>query len=130
MSTLVNNLLKEKMSFANFSIDCSEEFYGIHFNEDWNGFAIPYFDLENARNVVSRFNVSLFDAMKEAYQDHYYFDAEKQAFIHVYFEEFNEDGCCDCHRDEVENVVIDGIKYWSIGGGSWTWEIEQEKKFR
>ena len=83
-----------------FSIDEIEKFTGYTFGDDWNGWAVPYFEKEEADKVAKSFN-------GRYENDTYFFDD-------------GYDGEEEYEKQTIETV--DGPKeVYAIGAYNWTW---------
>jgi hypothetical protein len=93
------------MKQANFSIDTfpGQLFEGFSNDEDWNGWACPYFPLEEAQKIVEAHKVSGQNA---------WFDEENDEFV---FKVNNE-------TESYPALNYDGQKLYPIGYGAWIWE--------
>jgi len=99
------------MQAATFAIDFLEgrSFKGFTLGEDWNGFARPYFTLDQAQRLV--------EAWREAGGEASY-DGERNEFSFKMIA-----GEPDCFG----SVEIEETKLYPIGAGCWIWqEVEQE----
>lgn len=79
-----------------------------HRNQNWNGWAMPYFTFKEAKKVAKE--------MKGRY------DKEKDAFI------FNMDGEDDVY--EPMNIKVRGCnaKVYATGAGYWCWDLTSDMK--
>jgi hypothetical protein len=83
---------------------------GYTYGGRWNGWAIPYFTFENAQKLIPIF---------EGYLS---YDADQDAFI--YFDPVHMD---DEEKEIYESSMIDGNKYYSVGGMSFCWDQVKTK---
>lgn len=82
-----------------FKIDGNETVYhGLSKDEHWNGFEVPYFDYETACKVALEYSKS------------HSFDDDMFTLIDT-----------SGHEETYGVTMINGQKYWSIGGWSWIW---------
>lgn len=96
---------------AIFNIDGSRPFGGLTFDQTWNGWECPYFLFEVGLEI------------QKMVGDCLTFSEEKDAFV---FEDINARGCPDNEPEYYHAEIINGEKYYSIGGGSWCWDIIEE----
>jgi hypothetical protein len=99
------------MQVTKFAIDTfgQEVFDGFTKGETWNGWACPYFTLEQAQRIVVAHttlgNKAAYDETKDSFSFHF-------------------------SEDEIETFsaeIIDGRKLYPIGARNWIWEeINQE----
>lgn len=98
-----------KARAAVFSIDDEKKYKGWTFDDDWNGWACPYFEKKEADAIMKDFKGK--------------FDKKKNAYL------FNPEGDGDkvplADWDVYEMQVIDtpdGKKeVWAIGAWAWVW---------
>lgn len=93
------------MRKTEFTIDSflGLKFRGFTNNEDWNGWACPYFTFEESSKIV--------EAHKNTGQNAW-FDEAKDEFV------FEFDGDTEYYQATNNN----GQKLYPIGNGSWIWE--------
>jgi len=108
----VRSSTEKTMRAAKFAIDFLEGqiFEGYTKGEDWNGFACPYFTLEQARRLV--------DAWRMAGRDATY-DAEADRFF------FKVDGVGEEDCDSFSAIEADGMTLYPVGNSCWIWEEVQ-----
>lgn len=99
------------MRHTRFVIDFlgDTEFAGYTRDEDWNGFACPYFSFEQAQKII--------DAWLAAGSNAYY-DSANDIFSFVM-----QDGETDSFSANVRN----GMKIYPIGNGCWIWTEVNDK---
>lgn len=88
---------------------------GFTRGETWNGFAVPYFPLAEARRIADDYasQPAGIDGQTEAE-----YDADRD-LIRLY------DPSCD-EWEEIEAVEVEGQTLYPLGAQSWTWEDVQE----
>lgn len=93
------------MKQTQFAIDVFDNvtFEGFTENREWNGWACPYFTLEQGEKVA--------EAHKRFVSNAWY-DQKSDAF------NFQMD---DDDVESYESVEIDGQKFYPIGNGCWIW---------
>jgi len=95
--------LKPQKFTLDFLFDEGKSIDGMTYGQTWNGWECPYFTPENAEKILSYFT--------EGYLT---YNAEKDVYQH--------DGYGDGKEIDIfEPVIIDGQKYYSIGGFNWCW---------
>lgn len=97
------------MRETKFTIDVygDVQFDGFTTDEDWNGWACPYFTFEQAQRIVAehqRFGLLA------------WYDADADKFV------FSVEQGRVGEPDEFEAVEIDGRKLYPIGARCWIWE--------
>lgn len=93
---------KFKMDFFDDGISID----GFTYGNTWNGWAIPYFTFENAQKLIPIFEGYLaYDANQDAFT---YLDP-----VHMEVEDI----------EIYEPVMVNGNKYYSVGGMSFCWDI-------
>ena len=94
---------------AKFTIEVYPEqtFDGFSRGEDWNGWACPYFDFEQAKKVMEAHRQRGWKAWYDELDDQFVFD-------------FSHDG--DGEPDAFPAEVIGGKKLYPIGAFCWIWE--------
>jgi hypothetical protein len=113
-----------------FSTDLTGEatfFDGFTREETWNGFDCPYFTFEQGQRIVESTN----EAAKEwQLRDpkfntlHGRYDAQLDAFVFYYRQEADlqtPEQDCDIFYGE----MVEGMKLYPIGTGSWAWTEEE-----
>lgn len=87
-----------------------EIFDGFTKDEDWNGWACPYFTLDQAQKVLKQYNL-----FREIIgQKHFaFFDSESDAFIFPSSEDETE---------MFSAISENGQKYYPVGAFCWIWE--------
>ena len=100
--------VKAKFSMDSFD-DNQPHIDGMTYGNHWNGWACPYFTLENAMRIAT-----LADGFGITY------DPQNDKFI-------GESEYYD--REEWESKIIDGVKYYPIGSHSWCWYQMEEGEF-
>ena len=97
-----------------FTIDTLGErvFDGYTNDEDWNGWACPYFTLEQAQSIVAAYHEHGWPAHYDQTNDHFVFSMK-----HAGGDE-----------DEVYSPVKgeEGLKLYPIGTANWIWEEEDK----
>lgn len=89
-----------------FTIDSLDGTFDGHTqDEDWNGWAVPYFTYEQALTVLA--------ACQKANQ-HGFYDAVSDRFIFSFKDE----------DESYEAEEIDGLKVYPVGARNWIWEEE------
>ena len=76
--------------------------------EEWNGFARPWFTKEEALKM---------NEWLPEFEDGLVYDEENDMFYTTYDTEY---------REEFHGRDIDGYHLYPIGNGSWTWCLEEE----
>ena len=97
--------------------DNAPEFDGWHNPEErWNGFAVPYFELDTVREIASACN-----AMRADDPDAYdvveirdYTEPDKGVSVWVHTDD-------DAYEVETRTLA-DGQTVYSVGGWAWTWD--------
>lgn len=94
---------------ANFQIDTygAETFAGFTAGETWNGFACPYFTLEQAQHIVRAHQNLGLAAGYDRERDEFFFTLEHGA----------EEG-----SELYGPVSTGGLTVYPIGAGSWIWD--------
>lgn len=80
-------------------------FKGYSLNETWNGWACPYFDLEESKKIVEEWNKRGLKAN---------FDEVSDVFIFEIGEE--------SETEEFGSIQIEEKKLYPIGTSDWIWE--------
>jgi hypothetical protein len=95
---------------TSFAIDFieGETFDGYTRDEDWNGFACPYFSLEQGRRVVDAWQ-------RKGWKARY--DVEADSFI---FE--MQAGGGEPDYETYAGSEVEGVKVYPIGAFSWIWD--------
>jgi len=91
----------KKARKSTFTIDGEESFEGWTFDDEWNGFACPYFEKEAADKVAKYCN-GKFDG-----KDTYSFDEEREE--------------PEVYTSQMIETVEGKKKVWPIGAWMWTW---------
>jgi hypothetical protein len=105
---IVTKVVPRHTKFALDFFDDGESIEGITFGDTWNGWACPYFTFENGMKLLNWFD--------EGYLS---YDAEKDVFNYV---DDNYDDCVDSYKP----TIIEGKKYYCIGGYNFCWyEVKQ-----
>lgn len=93
------------MKQAKFAIDTfpDQSFEGYSNGEEWNGWACPYFTLEEGQKILRAHNSNGLKGM---------FDKIADQFV---FENVDE-------NEFYPAIIEDGVKLYPIGNGSWIWE--------
>ncbi|SAL76586.1 hypothetical protein AWB71_05273 [Caballeronia peredens] len=97
-----------------FNMDGGQEYQGITDGETWNGWEMPNFTFEVAKKLADDMN-------SVTTEEKLMYDAENDRFIYA-VDYYPED-----EWDIFPAIVIDGIKYYPIGAGSWVWDAEPIK---
>lgn len=106
-----------------FEIEGSPLFEGFTAGQTWNGWACPYFTLDNAKKVMAEFGGEEIPAdqpfKKDA--DQWYYDSKKDAF-RVNCDQYN-----DPYEMPGEDVEHNGqtIRVYAIGNGCWVWDEDK-----
>lgn len=97
------------MRKAEFTIETygNNTFDGYTQDEDWNGWACPYFTLEEAQKIVDMHKKTGQKAGFNEDSNAFYFNVQDE-------EEF------------YQPVEIEGTKFYPIGNSSWIWEEKEE----
>jgi hypothetical protein len=77
----------------------------------WNGWAMPYFEFDEAMRYASDTNNTRFDPLKDAFVTKREDDGEEEI-------------------DEATVILVKGrgaLKVYPIGAGSWTWSLAREE---
>lgn len=92
---------------AQFTIETldNQRFEGYAHGQEWNGWACPLFDFDQAQQLVK--------AYQQQNQNAYY-DQALDAFIFV--DDVVEE------QEEFGVLEMDGRKLYAIGAGAWIWE--------
>ena len=90
---------------AKFSIDSlgNVEFAGYTTGEEWNGWAQPYFDFEQASRIVEAHRTAGERAWYDEGQDAFSFEMGDEV-------------------DTFPSKFIEGQKLYPVGAGCWIWE--------
>ncbi len=88
-----------------------ETFDGFTKDEDWNGWACPYFTFEQARKVLKQYN--LFREIT-GQKDLAFYDKGADAFV---FPSNDED-----ESELYAAIDEEGQKYYPVGASCWIWE--------
>jgi len=92
-----------------FHVEGLGVFVGYESGEFWNGFSCPYFKKEVALDIIDKFKDQPFCKA--------WYDEEKDKFV---LQSLNQ-------MDLIhEAEIIDGEKYYQIGGHIWTWTVDSE----
>ncbi|MCW3696343.1 hypothetical protein [Burkholderia cenocepacia] len=94
-----------------FNIDGGKEYRGISDGKTWNGWAMPFFTFEVACQFMEDHN-------KVAVHEKLVYDAASDSFLYE-TEDYPDD------PERFEATVIDGVKYYGVGAGSWVWDGER-----
>ena len=99
-----------KARYSKFSLQSEQTFKGYTFDEEWNGFAVPYFEITEVSKIS--------DMLLENGYELLFIDGEL-----TYIDE---------DYDEIEVIpmeiidTIDGVKsVYAVGARAWCWEDEQ-----
>lgn len=84
---------------------------GFTHGDTWNGFAVPYFPLAEARRIASDYSALPPFSGGQARSD---YDADRDA-IRLYDPASGE-------WDEVKATEVDDLSLYPVGARSWTWE--------
>lgn len=97
-----------------FTIDLldSKTFKAYTQDEDWNGFACPYFNYNQTQNLLDAWISAGRDAKYETETDQFTFEVDSGENAKDY--------------DSFLAVEIDGLKFYPIGAFSWIWEEVRE----
>jgi hypothetical protein len=97
------------MRASRFTIDTygGETFEGFTLEEDWNGWACPYFTFEQAQHVVSAHRRHGWEAVYDAGGDRFVFTPVHSA---------------QGEEESYEAVEVEGRKLYSVGAFNWIWE--------
>jgi hypothetical protein len=98
------------MKPATFAIDFLEgsTFEGYTQDEDWNGFACPYFSLDQAQHLVEVWNNQGWSARYDSAADTFMFEVES--------------GRGEKEWESYIPVEIEGLKLYPVGSFNWIWE--------
>lgn len=101
------------MRQSTFMLDALGEraFNGYTGGEEWNGFACPYFDFDQAQALVAAWR-------EKGWATHY--DEAADAFVFSVNQDF-ETGESE-EFEEFPAVARDGQNLYAIGAFAWTWE--------
>jgi len=99
---------------AKFTIDTLGDlvFEGYTKDEDWNGWACPYFTFEQAESIVAAYHENGWAAR---------YDQTKDQFVFSMRHAGGDD-------DEIYSPIEeDGLKLYPIGTANWIWEQEDKR---
>ena len=101
------------MRLTNFKIESLgyEIFEGFTKDEDWNGWACPYFTFEQAQKVLKTYNM-LRSVIGQ--KDSAYYDSAADVFIFPTSE--------DEESETFAAIIENGQKYYPVGAFCWIWE--------
>lgn len=85
-----------------------KSFEGYSKDDDWNGWACPFFSLEQGKKIVQAQNSG---------QDKSWFDEKNDQFVFI----------IDGQREYFPSIEIDGGRLYPIGNSSWIWEETNDK---
>jgi hypothetical protein len=95
-----------------FTLDGEKFFEGYTFNDNWNGFACPYFEKEVADQIAVEYN----GKFVEETQTYLFIDENETTESQVVYDEDNK-------YSQGEIGTVDGQKtVWALGSFVWTWE--------
>jgi len=96
------------MRGTKFSIDTlgSNEFEGYTQDEEWNGWACPYFTYEQAQRLVDAYRSCGWEARYDDKQDQFVFAIADDPDEH----------------DAYSAIYMEGLKLYPIGAFGWIWE--------
>lgn len=99
------------MEKKNFKIETMlpNEFAGYSSEENWNGWACPAFEKEEALKIV--------EAQNRINKDSAFYDEKKDAFVFK--------STADEEIEIYSAEITDGRKLYPIGSGNWIWEESQ-----
>lgn len=97
------------MEWKNVAITEQSHIAYLDSDEHWNGFARPWFTMEEALKM----NEWLSD-----FDDSIVYDEERDLFYTTYDPEY---------REEFVGRDIDGYHLYPIGNGSWMWMLEEQR---
>jgi hypothetical protein len=103
----------KKLHLQKFTIDTLGErvFDGYTKDEDWNGWACPYFTFEQAQSIVTAHNDNGWPARYDQGNDQFIFSMKHAGG----------------QEDEIYSPILeDGLKLYPIGTASWIWEEEDK----
>jgi hypothetical protein len=100
---LYNVYMETSLRKSRFTIETfpGETFKGYTFEDDWNGWACPYFDLEEATRILDIYNMKSGNARYNESNDEFIFIEDEEIF---------------------PAVEIEGLKLYPIGNSIWIWE--------
>jgi hypothetical protein len=101
------------MRAAKFSIDTygDQVFEGFSNDQEWNGWACPLFNFEQAQRIV--------DACKQG-KGHAFYDADRDQFV------FYLDGTTSDDPEVYTSEEVEGNKLYPIGAFNWIWEEQAD----
>lgn len=101
------------MRLTNFKIESLgyENFEGFTKDEEWNGWACPYFTFDQAQKVLKNYN-ELCQIIGQ--KNLSYYDASTDAFV---FPQGSED-----KSEAFAAITEDDQKYYPVGAFCWIWE--------
>lgn len=107
--TTVDPLASRTWVSGSFYLDDSPEHHGYHCKERWNGWAIPYFEFDEASRIAKLYSCKEFPIS---------YDEARDAFIAL------NDDCSDVFESVVIDVGGSPKKVYGVGAGCWVWNID------
>ena len=112
---LYNDVFFEVARKTKFDIEGSKSFEGFTFNQYWNGWECPMFELDVAMEIIKEFNN---DEEKMSY------DKEKDVFLFEH-EDF-DDGIYVVEPHDIFDEEGKTHHVYDIGAGYWVWSETEE----
>lgn len=93
------------MRKASFTLEVfgSQIFEGYTQDEDWNGWACPYFTFEEAQKIAETYSKTGEKADYDKISDSFYFEFQDE-------------------KESYSALDFDNLKLYPIGSSSWIWE--------
>jgi hypothetical protein len=97
------------------------EFEGYTADERWNGWACPYFTLEQASKIVQRHNALCEDSQQHGEDPRFPRHLAARAWYDEHADEFCFPLVASDEVDRFGSSWRDGLKLYPVGAFGWTW---------